>query len=357
VQLYAYGEPDGSTVKLGITRNSRTRKAQHERRGPTTTTMQTLGIWWAMPADESYLKRHFEKLAIEKTSEWFRCDAAMRAWLIEMRKQHFVAHDEDEIDDMPFVDSSAWLPGTSSAVAVSAAGQLALNLAAVTAGDGWADVTVVRDKVGDGDFYSPPDLLSAARKALGSIDLDPASCRVANREVQAKRYYSWHEDGLTQAWFGRMWINPPFPWEAWAEKFVHEWDAGNIEAAVILCTTRVTTAKYFHDMVSRASAMLKMRGRVQFWGPKAGAPDEGHELYFYGRDVAAFSREFLPFGRIFVPRQIELPKPIVQQLSLTPDEDAADSLGSFHVAIDAIGERVKAGEPLPTTGYFARGNR
>jgi hypothetical protein len=32
----------------------------------------------------------------------------------------------------------------------------------------------------------------------------------------------------------------------------------------------------------------------------------------------------------------------------------ADSIGSFYAAIRAIGERVKAGEPLPTGGYFAR---
>lgn len=303
VQMYAFGEPDGSTVKLGISKNSRTRKAQHERRGPTTTTMQVLGIWWGTRADESYLKHHFEHLALAGTSEWFKCDAAMRAWLIEMRKQHFVAHDDGEIDEMPFVDSSAWLPGSNSAVAVSAAGQLGLNLV-VPAGDPWADVTVTRDKIGAGDFYSPPNVLEAARRALGRIDLDPASCRVANTEVKARRYYSWQEDGLTQPWYGRMWINPPFPWDAWAEKFIHEWNAGNIETAIILCTTRVTTAKYFHDMVSRSAAILKMRGRVQFWGPKAGAPDEGHEIYFYGRDIETFAQEFRPFGRIFVPHQM-----------------------------------------------------
>ncbi len=30
----------------------------------------------------------------------------------------------------------------------------------------------------------------------------------------------------------------------------------------------------------------------------------------------------------------------------------ADSIGSYHAAIKAIGDGVKAGEPLPTTGYF-----
>lgn len=40
---------------------------------------------------------------------------------------------------------------------------------------------------------------------------------------------------------------------------------------------------------------------------------------------------------------------------LTPAEAEADSIGSFHAAIEAIGAGVKAGERLvPTTGYFGR---
>lgn len=38
-----------------------------------------------------------------------------------------------------------------------------------------------------------------------------------------------------------------------------------------------------------------------------------------------------------------------------PDYDEeADALGSFRVAMDEIGRRVRAGEPLVATGYFAR---
>lgn len=38
-----------------------------------------------------------------------------------------------------------------------------------------------------------------------------------------------------------------------------------------------------------------------------------------------------------------------------PDYDAeADALGSFRVAMDKIGRRVRAGEALVATGYFAR---
>jgi hypothetical protein len=40
-----------------------------------------------------------------------------------------------------------------------------------------------------------------------------------------------------------------------------------------------------------------------------------------------------------------------------PDYDEeADALGSFRVAMDEIGRRVRAGEPLVATGYFARPN-
>lgn len=34
-------------------------------------------------------------------------------------------------------------------------------------------------------------------------------------------------------------------------------------------------------------------------------------------------------------------------------DEAADATGSYYAAIAAIGERVKSGEPLPESGYFA----
>lgn len=305
VQLYAFGEPDGSTVKIGMSKTrSDLRKKKHQDRGPITVTMRDLCFWWGMPSDESYIKNHFAYAAKDGKKEWFDCDAAMRSWLTELRKQYFVAHTFDEIDEIPFVDSSAWLPNMNNPVSSAMlAGQLALSLPVNTADDPWADVTIERDHVGKGDFYTAPAITEAARAALGEIDLDPASCRLANREVKAKRYYSVREDGLLQPWYGRVWLNPPFPWELWVEKFCSEWDARNIQAAIVLCETRVTTAFYFQRMIGRSAAVLKMTGRHTFWGPKAGAPDEGHELYFYGADPALFAKAFAQFGRVFVPHQ------------------------------------------------------
>jgi hypothetical protein len=41
-------------------------------------------------------------------------------------------------------------------------------------------------------------------------------------------------------------------------------------------------------------------------------------------------------------------------MTAVPDtyDEAADATGSYYAAIAAIAERVKAGEPLPESGYF-----
>lgn len=58
------------------------------------------------------------------------------------------------------------------------------------------------------EWYTPAALAEAARTVLGgSIDLDPASCTLANATVQARVFYSSH--GAARPWFGSMLINPP----------------------------------------------------------------------------------------------------------------------------------------------------
>lgn len=57
------------------------------------------------------------------------------------------------------------------------------------------------------EHYGPPALLSKVREVMGGIDLDPASCALANRIVQAEAYYC--AQGLEFPWWGRVYLNPP----------------------------------------------------------------------------------------------------------------------------------------------------
>lgn len=65
---------------------------------------------------------------------------------------------------------------------------------------------------GDVEIYTPPNILKAIRQTFDRpIDLDPASCLVANETVQARRFFSKEDNGLSQSWAAdTLWLNHPF---------------------------------------------------------------------------------------------------------------------------------------------------
>src|SRR5216683_7000971 len=99
------------------------------------------------------------------------------------------------------------------------------------------------------EWYTPARYIEAAREVMGSIDLDPASCELANRTVKATRFYTQRENGLAQDWHGRVWLNPPYGKinnksliALFISKLVGEYESGNIEQAVLLCDCDPDTA-------------------------------------------------------------------------------------------------------------------
>lgn len=63
------------------------------------------------------------------------------------------------------------------------------------------------------EWYTPEWLINIARNFYGGeIDLDPASCDLAQSWIKAQNYFTIKEDGFLQPkkWQGRIWLNPPY---------------------------------------------------------------------------------------------------------------------------------------------------
>jgi len=86
------------------------------------------------------------------------------------------------------------------------------------------------------EWYTPPEYSAAARYLMGAIDLDPATCLLANADVQAERWYTKADNGLAQEWHGRVFLNPPgssdgeLPRLFW-EKLVRAHESGAVPQA------------------------------------------------------------------------------------------------------------------------------
>jgi len=73
------------------------------------------------------------------------------------------------------------------------------------------NVQLINQDSGNFEYYTPPDIVEAAREVMGSIDLDPASSKQANKKIKAGKYYTKDENGLSLPWdANNVWLNHPF---------------------------------------------------------------------------------------------------------------------------------------------------
>lgn len=72
------------------------------------------------------------------------------------------------------------------------------------------------------EHYTPKPIVEAARYALGAIDLDPASCKLAQETVQASVFYRLPNNGRELPWYGRVFCNPPMPAALWWSRAMAE---------------------------------------------------------------------------------------------------------------------------------------
>ena len=157
---------------------------------------------------------------------------------------------------------------------------------------------------GNNEWYTPPDIIERARRAMGGIDLDPASSDVAQRTVQAGRYRTAEDNGLACEWKGNIFLNPPYSSDLigqFCHHLVREYVAGRMKSACVLVNNATETG-WWEKLSEVATAVCLINRRVRFLdvtGKPTGAPLQGQAVLFVGEDTESFEREFKPLGRVW----------------------------------------------------------
>lgn len=162
-------------------------------------------------------------------------------------------------------------------------------------------VTHVSNNSGNNEWYTPVEFVEAARSVLGEIDLDPASCLLANSNIKATEFLSVEDDGLSQEWNGRVWLNPPYSQPEIAEfarKVVSEFEAGRTTEAIVL-VNNATETEWGQTLLRDANAVCFKCGRIKFLnsaGVPANTPLQGQMFVYFGKNSQRFVSEFSKFG-------------------------------------------------------------
>ena len=156
------------------------------------------------------------------------------------------------------------------------------------------------------EWYSPAWVVEPAREVLGRIDLDPASCEVANATIRADRYFTANNDGLAQPWAGRVWMNPPYSSGdliLWVTKLLDAMDSGAVPEAVALMPAYVET-RMAQTALARCEAVCFPAQRVKFERPGLPTrnPPAGSMILYFGPHPDRFRDAFSNRGAVLPGR-------------------------------------------------------
>jgi len=145
------------------------------------------------------------------------------------------------------------------------------------------------------EWLTPPEII----RALGEFDLDP--CAPIKRPWDmANNHYTVEDDGLSKAWGGRVWLNPPYGKETfkWMERLATH------KKGIALIFARTETIGFHETIWRKAHSVFFFKGRLCFYhsdGTKGGTANAPSCLISYSeRDTAAIASSKLSGKLIYL---------------------------------------------------------
>lgn len=214
------------------------------------------------------------------------------------------------------------------------------------------NATLINQTTGNTEYYTPKEIVEAARETMHGIQLDPASSVEANRIIKANRIFTapkakiigelkdWRgielplvkfedEGGLSEKWEAdSVWLNHPFyrgeapckkgcekntcvkrgyhiassiPSNAdWINYAIASYLQQRIRQACII-TYAVTSEKWFKQLLQHPQCFLNPR--TNYYGPdgkQVTGVTKGSVVTYLGKDVNRFAACYRKFGVIKV---------------------------------------------------------
>lgn len=154
------------------------------------------------------------------------------------------------------------------------------------------------------EWYTPARYIEAVRAVMGQIDIDPASCEIANKVVRASVFYDTSRNGLLYEWPGKVFLNPPYGksknrsnQDIWSAYLLQQYQVGVTTEAVLLVNA-ATDRRWFQRLW--AYPVCFTNHRIKFYNPSGTPkqPTNGNAFVYLGKQTARFMEVFSQFGVI-----------------------------------------------------------
>jgi hypothetical protein len=169
----------------------------------------------------------------------------------------------------------------------------------------------------DNERRTPVAIVEAARKVLGVINTDPATDEEANLVIQARYIFTKQDQGLDQAWYGQVFLNPPggkiiqsgagrrpvSSAAVWWAKLLSEVVKGHTTEAIFVCFNleAMLNTQRFGPLPIQAFTFCVPAKRLKYPsanGSKSKSPPGASAIVYVGDKPEKFGDYFNPFGYV-----------------------------------------------------------